>query len=357
MNHAHAIGDALRAWFSQHARDLPWRRTRDPYSIWVSETMLQQTRVETVLPYYERFLARFPDAESLAAADEAEVLKAWEGLGYYRRARHLHQAVREVVERYDGRVPSDPEALRTLPGVGEYTAGAVASIAYGKAVPAVDGNVLRVVTRIFGIAGRIDTGPVRRAVAEAARSLIAEDAASATNQALMELGASLCAPANPQCLLCPVAQWCVARKQGRQAELPETAPRAAPRSVPAVFAVIARGDLTNGGHVALAQRAEGGLLAGLMAFPGVEGSDAAEDLVAYIRDTHGLEVEPGEELLRFRHTFSHLRWDARVVACKPRSSRTRGRGLTWAHPEELKDYAIPTAHKAIVGWVREHDSE
>jgi A/G-specific adenine glycosylase len=211
----------LCRWFASARRDLPWRRTRDPYAIWVSEIMLQQTRVETVIPYYQRFLARFPDVASLAGAELEEVLTAWSGLGYYRRARHLAAGAREVVLRYGGKLPSDPRELASLSGVGRYTAGAIASIAFDVQAPLVDGNVARVLARVFGIEDPVDAPRTMNKLYELAASLVPAERPGDFNQALMELGATICTPA-PRCALCPVAKQCAALASGRERELPVT---------------------------------------------------------------------------------------------------------------------------------------
>jgi A/G-specific adenine glycosylase len=237
------LRDDLLVWYAAHSRDLPWRRTRDPYAIWVSEIMLQQTRVETVIPFYDRFLARFPTLQSLADADEDSVLAMWSGLGYYRRARLLHAGVREAVERYDGRVPEDAEGRRSLPGVGRYTAGAIGSIAFGRPEPIVDGNVARVLSRVFRIATPLGRADTERALWEKASELV-EGASDpgAFNQGLMELGARVCTPASPRCDECPIAAHCGAHRAGDEALYPVARKKKAPKAV-ALDAVIAeRGD-------------------------------------------------------------------------------------------------------------------
>ncbi len=216
--------EALLGYYAAHARDLPWRRQRDPWAIWVSEVMLQQTRVETVIPYWERFLARFPTAEAMAGASEAEVLGMWAGLGYYRRARLLHAGARAVTAEHGGKVPAGAQALRALPGVGAYTAGAIGSIAFGERVPLVDGNVERVLSRLHGVDGDPQTGPVRaRLWALAARYADHPDP-GAVNQSLMELGATVCLPQRPQCLVCPVRVGCLAAASGTPERWPQKAP-------------------------------------------------------------------------------------------------------------------------------------
>jgi A/G-specific adenine glycosylase len=225
-----AMRAALLAHFDAHQRDLPWRRTRDPYAIWVSEVMLQQTRVETVVPYYQRFVQRFPTPQALADAPIEHVLALWSGLGYYRRARLLHQGARAVVDQHGGRVPATAEVLRTLPGVGEYTAGAIASIAFAQRAAVVDGNVERVLSRLFALRGDPRAAAGRARLWTLARAFADSERPGDVNQALMELGATVCAPVSPRCLLCPARALCAARAQGAPEEFPEKAARARVRT-------------------------------------------------------------------------------------------------------------------------------
>ncbi len=233
-----SVRDRLLAWYGKQARDLPWRHTRDPYAVWVSEVMLQQTRVETVIPYYERFLARFPSAEALAEADEDTVLAHWSGLGYYRRARLLHRGVREVVSEYGGEVPADPVSRRGLPGVGRYTAGAIGSIAFDREEPVVDGNVSRVLARLCGIRTPLGTAETTARLWKEAGRLVVGPRPGDFNQALMELGAMVCTPTSPRCEDCPLHHACAARASGATNALPVKAARKAPKSV-ALSAVVA----------------------------------------------------------------------------------------------------------------------
>ncbi len=221
--------DALLAWYAAHARVLPWRESPDPWGTWVSEVMLQQTRVDTVVPYYHRFLQRFPTPAHLAAASESDVLALWSGLGYYRRARFLHAGARRVVEAHGGVIPRDATALRALPGVGDYTAGAIGSIAFGLRVPLVDGNVERVLTRLHGLAGDPRAPVGRKRLWTLAARYADHDRPGDVNQSLMELGATVCAPTSPRCLVCPVRAHCVAARAGDPERYPEKAARAAPR--------------------------------------------------------------------------------------------------------------------------------
>ncbi|MFH1513561.1 MAG: A/G-specific adenine glycosylase, partial [Bacillota bacterium] len=222
---------ALIHWYEKAKRDLPWRRTRDPYAVWISEIMLQQTRVEAVIGYYNRFLLPFPTVHALADAPEEAVLKAWEGLGYYSRARNMHKAAKIVSGSMHGAFPNTSEKIRKLPGIGNYTAGAIASIAFGEAVPAVDGNVKRVASRLFGIRENIDRPSVIRDIRAALTQAIPEGQASAFNQALMELGATVCIPRAPRCKACPVRHFCDARAAGDADSLPVIEPKKPPVTV------------------------------------------------------------------------------------------------------------------------------
>jgi A/G-specific adenine glycosylase len=264
------LGATLLAWYRRSSRDLPWRRTRDPYAIWVSETMLQQTRVETVLPYYERFLRELPDVASLAEAPEEQVLSLWSGLGYYRRARMLHAAAKTVAEQLGGRLPEEVEQLRQLEGVGAYTAGALASIAFGKRAALVDGNVARVLSRLFALESDVKTAAGIAAVWAVAERLVAlvDGPPGDWNQALMELGATVCTPGEPRCAECPVSIGCRARSLGIAARLPRASAKKKPTSVRRVALVVASAD-----HVVLARRRPAGLFAGLWEPPAADGDD------------------------------------------------------------------------------------
>ncbi len=253
------LREQLLAWFDLHARDLPWRRTRDPYGVYLSEIMLQQTRVDTVIPYFERFLARFPSIGDLARAPIDEVLSLWSGLGYYRRARSLHLAAREVVARYEGRFPSDREGLMGLPGIGAYTAGAIASIAFEREEPLVDGNVARVLSRIFAIEAQLGTKESEGALWSLATRLVRGPRPGDFNQSLMELGATVCTPLDPACEACPMRDDCRARREGRVRELPVAKAKKPPKRA-ALVALVA-GDTATG--FLLAKRSLDGLFGGL----------------------------------------------------------------------------------------------
>ncbi|MFQ5888990.1 MAG: A/G-specific adenine glycosylase [Gemmatimonadota bacterium] len=351
---AAGIAGALLAWFAGRARDVPWRGESDPYHIWVAEVMAQQTRVAAVKEYWEPFLRRFPSVESLAEADLDEVLRRWAGLGYYSRARHLHRAAREVVASYGGKVPDDPAKLRKLPGVGPYTAGAIASLAYGRPEPAVDGNARRVLARLEDL--ETTTRPVLEA---GARRLLAArpDAAAPLNQALMDLGGSLCTPRSPDCRACPVRRWCLALMRGTIAARPT---RPARRALPHHH--IAVGLVWRQKRLLIARRPEEGLLGGLWEFPGgkVEaGETPAEAARREIREELGIEVQMGRRAARVPHAYSHFRitlhaFHARWLAGEPvpRSASA----LAWVEPERLADYAFPAANARIIEALREQRS-
>jgi A/G-specific adenine glycosylase len=309
----------LLDWYRTSARDLPWRRTRDPWAIWVSETMLQQTRVETVRRYYPRFLDRFPTPAALARASEDAVLSSWSGLGYYRRARMLHAAAKVVAAEHGGRVPAGAEARRALPGVGRYTAGALGSIAFGLPEPIVDGNVARVLSRLRGIEAPIGTPSSERALWAEAEALVRGDDPGALNQALMELGATVCTPRAPRCDDCPIRAGCIARASGRAEILPVPRARRAPREVELV-AVVA----LDGRDRPWLVRSEDALFGGLFGPPMAEGTTraaAARALAAV-----GLEGTIGAHAAaRVAHVLTHRRLDVRIFVGRARGRATATR--------------------------------
>jgi A/G-specific adenine glycosylase len=337
----------LLAWYDVHRRDLPWRTapgdTPDPYRIWLSEVMLQQTRVEAVRPYFARWMERFPTLESLAAADHDEVMKAWEGLGYYSRARNLHRAVREVAERYGGRVPDDPALFRALPGVGRYTGGAVLSIAFGRQEPVVDGNVRRVLARLTD-----QPEPKDRDLWDMAEALVVGERPGDLNQALMELGATVCTPRSPRCGSCPVSDGCLARAAGTQEQRPM--PRKA-RPLPheqTATAVVVRG-----GEVLMARRPTAGRLGGMWEFPGAvraAAESAVEAAARAVLDGVGVSVATGETLGSVDHIFTHVRVTYEAILCTLVSgepSPIRYDQARWIPISRIGELALPRAQQRI----------
>ncbi len=339
----------LLAWFDAARRDLPWRRDRDPYRIWVSEVMLQQTTVAAVVPYFERFLRAFPSLRDLAAAAEQDVLRLWEGLGYYRRARDLHRAARQLVTTHGGTIPDDPEALGELPGLGRYTVGAILSQAFDRRLPVLEANSLRVLCRLFGRADDPRRGPARRWLWQAAEDLLPHRRVGDFNQALMELGALVCTPTAPRCEACPLADDCVARRLGRQDEIPAKAPPPAITEVREAAVVVRRG-----ADVLLAQRPESASRwANLWEFPhGPVGDRESHEAAALrlARELAGLDVALGPELLTLRHGVTRYRitmvcFEAGYAGGEFRSDFYRqGR---WLAPGRLADYPVSAPQRRL----------
>ena len=346
-------------WDSAHA-DLPWRRTRDPYAIWVAEIMLQQTQIATVIPYYERWLARFPTIEALAAAPLDDVLKAWEGLGYYRRARHLHAAAQQVMARHGGEVPDTLHDLLRLPGVGRYTAGAIASIAYGIPAPVLDGNVSRVLSRVFDIADDVTQPATPARLWQLAEALVPAARPGDYNQALMELGQSVCLPQNPRCLICPLHAPCLARQRGTQLERPVRPPRRRTPHYDVVAAVIWRdGEPSAGGAFLISQRPHDGLLGGLWEFPGgkVEPGEGLPDaLRSEILEELALTVEPGYFLAQIDHAYTHFRITLHAFHAAYRGGEPQHLGVAdhaWVTLDEVDRFAFAVTDRKMIAALRQ----
>lgn len=329
----------LLDWYGRSARILPWRENPEPYRVWVSEVMLQQTRVEAVKPYFSRFLAELPTVAALAAAPEAQILKLWEGLGYYNRVRNLQKGARAVMERFSGVIPASYEELLTLPGVGSYTAGAIASIAFGVAVPAVDGNVLRVTARIGNSTDNVLDPKVKRAVEAALLAVMPKDRAGDFNQALMELGAVICVPNGaPHCKDCPLAGLCRAHRLGIAETLPIKAAKKARRVEDRTVFL-----LTCGGKLALRRRPEKGLLAGLWELPSAPGH-LDETSAAALLGEWGVPAQALVRLPGARHIFTHLEW---LMTAWAGEAAQESPDFVWADRDELAhDYTLPSAFKA-----------
>ena len=340
------IAEPLLKWYDNGRRILPWREDPSPYHVWVSEIMLQQTRVEAVKPYYDRFMQALPDIEHLAAAEEEQLLKLWEGLGYYNRVRNLNKAAQMVMEEYGGDMPSEYEELMRLPGIGSYTAGAISSIAYGKRVPAVDGNVLRVLTRLCCDERDIMQQSVRRQIEEELKPVIPAERAGDFNQALMELGATVCVPNGiPHCKGCPWQKLCQAHEKGEELSFPHKAPKK-PRTVEEKTVLIIRDD----SRTALRKRGDSGLLAGMYEFPCLEGRLSEKQVLSYLKQ-EGLSVLKIEKLKESKHIFSHKEWHmigymVRVDELAPRIGNEK---LLFIEKNETKSrYPIPSAYAAYM---------
>lgn len=336
----------LIEWFSNEQRDLPWRKDKNPYKVWVSEIMLQQTRVDTVIPYFNRFIEQFPTINDLADAEEEKVLKAWEGLGYYSRVRNLQSAVKEVKEKYGGKVPDTKAEISTLKGVGPYTAGAILSIAYGVPEPAVDGNVMRVISRILSIWEDIAKPSTRKTFETAIYELISHENPSYFNQALMELGALICTPTSPSCLLCPVREHCHAFHEGVENELPVKTKAKKQRQVQLAAVVIHEDDKT-----VIHKRASSGLLANMWEFPTVEVTSPFMFDKSYVEalmmEDLGVEVKLGQAVGKIEHVFSHLKWDIQVFEGELRAPIKENENLKVVSPEEIVEYPFPVPHQKI----------
>lgn len=339
----------LISWYHQHGRDLPWRVTTDPYAIWVSEIMLQQTQVKNVVPYYQRFMTSFPTVETLASADLHQVLKLWEGLGYYARARNLHKAAKVIASIHQGCFPTHVDDLRSLPGIGEYTAAAISSMAYQADMPAVDGNVNRVLSRIF----MIDVDPKlsrgKRIFREKAESLLAAGQAGTFNQAMMEIGAIICMPRAPKCSTCPVSVFCQARQQNVQLDYPvKSLKRQRPHKTVAV-GIVFKAD-----KILIDQRNPDAMLGGLWEFPGghVQDDERCEEaVIREVKEELGVEVEVLSHLATVEHQYTHFTVSLHAFVCRFLSGTPKAIGCNdwkWVAAGELSDYAFPRANGKLI---------
>lgn len=344
----------LLAWFGKHARDLPWRRDRDPYRIWLSEVMLQQTTVAMILPRFERFVAAFPTVHDLAAADEQRVLREWEGLGYYRRARALHAAAKAIVAEHGGELPRDVATLMTLPGVGRYTAGAVASFAYDVPAPIVETNTQRVLARLTAFDEPIAAGASQRFLWRAAERLLPTKGAGRFNLALMELGAVVCKPSDPRCDACPVSKHCAALAQGRQHEIPRLAAKPKITAVREAAVIVRKN-----GRVLLRQRPKGERWENMWDFPRFELASEGplfvrDELAAKVREQTGVAVEPGGVLQTLKHSVTRYRitldcYAARAVGGRVRSSAERP--VRWTPAAEVAELPLSVTARKIAALI------
>ncbi|GAB4504807.1 MAG: A/G-specific adenine glycosylase [Anaerolineales bacterium] len=336
----------LLAWYRQNGRSLPWRGCSNPYAVWVSEIMLQQTRVEAVIPYFEAWMQRFPTVEALAQASEQEVLTAWEGLGYYTRARNLHKAAKLVVEKHGGILPHKVETLRQLPGIGRYTANAIASFAFGLDEATLDGNLRRVLARLFDVSEAIDTPNGEKLLWNLAQELLPPGKAADFNQALMDLGTSICLPRRPRCLLCPLERLCQARAHGTQGQRPLRTPRKeSPHYIQAAGIIVEQMDGLP--HLLLAKRPSKGLLGGMWEFPNARVvGEPAEALEAALETAYRLRVVRGEAQGVFHHAYTHFRVTVHAFSCTLVESPTDER-LKWVKLEEVEAYPMGKVDRAI----------
>lgn len=340
---------ALLYWFKSRARKLPWRETTDPYKVWLSEVILQQTRVDQAIPYYLRMIERFPTVSELASASIDDLLVTWEGLGYYARARNLHKAALEIVDRFDGQVPDNREDLLSLPGIGPYTASAILSIAYAQPYGVLDGNVIRVLSRLLAFPDEVNKSASRKYLQSLADDLVAVSAPGAFNESIMELGATVCTPTNPRCHECPIHSFCLGTKN-----YPEAFPRSAKRP-PIPHHDIAVGVLSNSqGELFAQRRPEEGLLGGLWEFPGGKresGESIEEACRRELKEELGIDVEVGELLTTIPHTYSHFKITLHAFRCTilsgmPESSRDLS--FAWIAADRLEEYAFPKANRKLI---------
>ena len=354
INQIHYIQQALLQWFYTNKRDLPWRDTGNPYLIWVSEIMLQQTKVDTVIPYYNAFVKEFPTIDQLAIAEEERVLKLWEGLGYYSRAKNLHRGVKEVKEIYNGEVPKDKETLLKIPGIGDYTAGAILSIAFQQGEPAIDGNVLRVITRIFRIFEDISKVSTKRKVEGIVKELIPDNDPSAFNQGLMELGALICTPKSPKCEVCPILNSCESKKYEEQLYLPIKKKK---KSIPNVYRISLI--MADHQHILLKKRPKEGLLADLWELPSIELEEklapslTKEEWQWRVDEQFEKGIRLEEKWGSLEHTFSHKKWLIEVYYATFLTedfALKYGNGDRWTlvKHEKLKDLTFPRVYQEII---------
>ena len=341
--------NALVQWYKDQQRDLPWRRTRDPYAIWVSEIMLQQTRVDQMMPYFERFMAAFPDVHTLASAPLGDLLKIWEGMGYYARARNMHRAAQQIVEDYEGKMPDTLKDISGLPGIGPYTAAAILSIAYDQDYAVVDGNVTRVLCRVFKVEQDPRTVAVKRELRRIADRLLPEGESSVFNQAMMELGALVCTPKMPQCPSCPVRSLCRAQDLDDPASLPVKSPQKPKPHYQVSAGIIWRGD-----QILIAQRKPEGFLGGLWEFPGgkqEDGESLQECLHREVKEELDIEISVDHHFMTVKHAYSHFRITLHAFHCTYVSGEPKALGCAhwrWVTRDEINDFPFPRADKRLL---------
>ncbi|MHC1782890.1 MAG: A/G-specific adenine glycosylase [Anaerolineaceae bacterium] len=342
------LATPLLEWYRREGRILPWRSNPQPYQVWVSEIMLQQTRVETVMPYYQRWLELFPSIITLAQAGIQEILSAWEGLGYYSRARAMHKTAQILVNEHKGVIPDDPDTLKRLPGIGPYTAAAILSIAFHHDIPAIDGNIRRVYSRLFDLAAPLKSPESENLIKKAACENLPPGQAGDYNQALMDLGAGICLPTHPRCDLCPLSQSCLARERNVQEQRPVIIPKEA---VP--FYLVTAAVIQTDGNVLIARRPEKGLLGGMWEFPGgkVEtGESLPNALVREIEEELGVQIAVGQPCGVFRHAYTHFRIELHAFSCGILSGDPQplqASEVRWVDPAELSKFPMGKVDRLI----------
>ena len=343
------LSSLILKWFDKNKRKLPWRINKDPYAIWISEIMLQQTQVDTVIPFYTRWMQSFPDINTLAHASPDAVLKHWEGLGYYSRARNLHKAARILLQNHKGIFPDDFQTVLSLPGIGRYTSGAILSIAFDQKHPVLDGNVIRVFARLFMINDPVNSPKIQKTLWEKAEELLPSKRTGDYNQSLMELGALLCTPKNPQCPLCPLQKICLAEKEDKQALLPLKTNRTKIEKIRTVIALLRKNN-----KIFIQKRKAEGFLGGLWEFPGgkIEKQETAEAaLQREIKEELGISIAISHPYPALRHAYTRFQVTLFPFDCKQLSGRIKLTSATehkWVRPEELSSFAFPAANKKLI---------
>lgn len=343
------LSSLLLKWFDKNKRDLPWRKNKDPYAVWISEIMLQQTQVDTVIPFYTRWMKAFPDIAALAHASPDAILKHWEGLGYYTRVRNLHKAAEIILEKHKGIFPEDFQTVLSLPGIGRYTSGAILSIAFDQKLPVLDGNVMRVFARLFLINEPVNSAPVQKKLWKKAEELMPSKRTGDYNQSLMELGALICTPKNPQCALCPLQKICLAKKEGSPSLLPVKTPKTKIEKIRTVIALLWRKN-----KIFIQKRKAEGFLGGLWEFPGgkVEKQESEEEaLQREIKEELGIAIEIIKPRPLIRHAYTRFQVTLYPFDCKPLSNkitRTSATEHQWVKPQALSSFAFPAANKKLI---------
>lgn len=348
------IGKDLLVWYHANKRDMPWRETKDPYCILLSEFMLQQTQVDTVIPYYRRFLKNFPTVHDLANAPQDHILKAWEGLGYYARARNLHKAAKAISEQHNGTVPNTYDTLKSLPGFGPYTTAAVLSIAYNKDHAVLDGNVIRVLTRLFDTHEDVTQTSVKKQLWELAETLLVKGQAGDYNQAVMELGATVCTPKNPACNTCPLTPYCQAHKTGTQEQLPIKA-----KKKPRPHHTLGAGIVWHNNKVLITQRPQNGLLGGLWEFPaGTQQPKETlqEACIRGIKETVDIDITIQDRFRTVKHAFTHFSITIHAFQCQYQTGKTQTLAcdnFAWVTLSELADYAFSRTSRKLADFLQQ----